>query len=117
MALYVAGGMGIVIALIHGWLGETKLIAPVTFPSRMAKNIMRAIFQLSTAIWIAGSAVLIATPAYVPDSHRAWVVAVATAPMLWCVFGNFWASRGRHFGWMALSVVLAIAAYGALGPA
>lgn len=117
IALYIGGGLGIVISLIHGWLGETRVIAPAKFPSRMTKDIARVIFQLSTLVWIAGCVILLLTPRYAPEAHRAVVVAFAMWPLLYSALGNFWASRGRHFGWMLLAVVMALAAYGALAPA
>ena len=62
--------------------------------------------------WIGGGALLLAAPLMASEPARHWIVAT-----LACVFGfgavaNALATRGRHFGWMALSAVVALAVAG-----
>ena len=114
--LPLAGLLGVIVALAHGWLGETKIIAHSKFPGRQAKGFVRAMWHLSSASWIAGSLLIAASPWLVTPAQRPWVVAYACLPMVWSIVANAWISRGRHFGWMALAVVVGLAALGvALG--
>ena len=62
--------------------------------------------------WIGGGVLLIAAPLMASEPARHWIIAT-----LACVFGfaalpNAWAMRGRHFGWVALSAVVALAVAG-----
>lgn len=111
--LPLAGVLGVLVALAHGYLGETRIIAAASFPSRQAKALVRAIWQLSTVTWALGSLAIAAAPSLIAESAtRQVVVAVAILPMLWGIIANAWITKGRHFGWMALAVVVGLAVTG-----
>jgi hypothetical protein len=111
--LPLAGAIGVMTAVMHGYLGETYIIAPAEFPNRQAQEFVRAIWQLSTATWVAGSLTIAAAPFVFADpTQRRLVLLVACLPMAWGLVCNAWISRGRHFGWMALSVVIGLAVLG-----
>ncbi len=103
LLLQCSGLAAIAVALIHGVLGETKVFARATIePPR----------QAGTVAWIGGGVLLIAAPLMASEPARHWIIAT-----LACVFGfaalaNAWAMRGRHFGWVALSAVVALAVAG-----
>jgi hypothetical protein len=112
LLLQCSGLAAIVAALIHGVLGETKVFARATIEPARLRTLIRLVWQAGTVAWIGGGILLIAAPwmASEPARHRI-VVTLA------CVFGfgalcNAWATRGRHFGWMALSAVVALAVAG-----
>jgi hypothetical protein len=107
-----AGVLTIVVALIHGYLGEAKVFARATIEPARLRTLIRLVWQASTVAWIGGGVLLIAVPWMGSEPARHWIVAT-----LACVFGlsacaNAWATRGRHFGWMALSAVVAMAVAG-----
>jgi hypothetical protein len=108
-----AGVLCVAAACVHGYLGETRLIAPARFPNRQAKALVSAAFQLSTALWIASGAVIAAAPWLFDDRGRPWAVAAACLPLLWVIVANAWITRGRHFGWKVFAAVVALAAMGA----
>jgi hypothetical protein len=111
--LPVAGVLGIATALIHGYLGETRIIALASFPSRQAKEFARAVWQLSTATWVAGSLTIAAAPfVFAELPQRRLALLVACSPMVYGLVCNAWISRGRHFGWMALAAVIGLAIVG-----
>jgi hypothetical protein len=114
LLLCIAGVLCIGAAGLHGYLGETRLIAPATFPNRQAKSLVRAVFQLSTAMWMASGAVMVAAPWVFDDRTRPWAVAAACLPLVWGIAANAWITHGRHFGWKVLSAVVGLAALGAL---
>jgi hypothetical protein len=49
------------------------------------------------------------TPLVAPEAARHWIVATVGAQYLYVAIVNAWASRGRHFGWMAMSAIVALA--------
>jgi len=112
--LVPAGILCIVVAVIHGYLGETRLIATATFPNRQSRQLVSAIWQLSTATWIASGAVIAAAPWLFDDQTRRWGVIAACLPLAWGVAANAWITRGRHFGWKVLGIVIVLAIIGSM---
>ena len=112
LLLPLAGGLGAVVAGWHGYLGETRLIAPLDIPNRQAKAFIRAMWQLSTATWMLCSLIIALSPWLARGGERVLVVAIASLPLLYGLIANAWISRGRHFGWKLLGVVLGLAAVG-----
>jgi len=112
LLLQCAGVLTIVVALIHGYLGEAKVFARATIEPARLRTLIRLVWQASTVAWIGGGVLLAAVPWMGSETARHWIVITMV-----CVFGfsalaNAWATRGRHFGWMALGAVVAMAAAG-----
>ena len=112
LLLQGAGVLTIAVALIHGVLGETKVFARARIEPERLRTLIRLVWQASTVAWIGGGVLLIAAPWMESELARRWIVVTMI-----CVFGfsavaNAWATRGRHFGWMALSAVVAMAVAG-----
>ncbi len=111
--LITAGGLGLIISLVHGYLGETKVVGPVQDVPISAKRILQAIMFLSAVYWFLGAALLVAAPFLLAPENRfiaGWGVG---ALFLSGAIGNFWATRGKHFGWMLLSMATLLAWSGA----
>jgi len=102
--LTVAGALGMLIAVIHGYLGEIKVVAPITGSPTSAKRIMQAIMFLSAIYWFVGGAILMATPYLFEGTARTFAIAFIGFLYLSGAIGNFWATRGRHIGWVLLSL-------------
>jgi hypothetical protein len=112
LLLQGAGVIAIIISLIHGVLGETKVFARATVEPPRLRLLLRLVWQAGTIAWIAGGVLLVAAPAMASDVARHWIVAT-----LGVVFGsaalcNAIATRGRHFGWIGMSAVVALAVAG-----
>ncbi|MFT4120169.1 hypothetical protein [Bradyrhizobium sp.] len=112
LLLQSAGVATIVVSLIHGILGETKVFARARIEPERLRTLIRLVWQASTVAWIGGGVLLIAAPWMASEPARHWIVVT-----LACVFGfaalaNAWATRGRHFGWVALGAVVAMAVAG-----
>ena len=112
LLLQCSGVVAIAVALIHGVLGETKVFARARIEPERLRTLIRLVWQASTVAWIGGGVLLIAAPWMDSELPRRWIVVTMV-----CVFGfsavaNAWATRGRHFGWMALSAVVAMAVAG-----
>ncbi|MBR0783577.1 hypothetical protein [Bradyrhizobium iriomotense] len=112
LLLQCAGVLTIVVAVIHGILGETKVFPRASIEPERLRTLIRLVWQASTVAWIGGGVLLIATPWMGSEPARHWIVVTMA-----CVFGlsaiaNAWATRGRHFGWIMLSAVVALAIAG-----
>ena len=110
--LQCSGLAAIAVALIHGVLGETKVFARTTIEPRRLRLLLRLVWQAGTVAWIGGGVLLLAAPAMDSVSARHWIVATLACVFAFAAFANAWATRGRHFGWMALGAVVALAVAG-----
>lgn len=111
--LYIAGPLTIVIAVVHGYLGATKIVGPSAAPNKEAKRILHAIMFLSAVYWFVGGAVLIAAPFLFEGETRKWVVYVIAAMLVSGAIGNMWSTRAKHFGGYVLLIVSGLALVGA----
>jgi hypothetical protein len=112
LAVQIAGVLAIVVAVTHGLLGEVRVFARAQIEPPWAKRLIRAVWQCSTVAWLAGGVLLCAIPLISSDPARRWIIAVLVAVYGSAVIGNAWATRGRHFGWMILTVVIVLALCG-----
>ena len=60
--LQCAGVAAIVVALIHGVLGETKVFARATIEPPRLRTLIRLVWQAGTVAWIGGGVLLVAAP-------------------------------------------------------
>jgi hypothetical protein len=104
----LAGGLGMLCAAVHGYLGERKAVRPVKDVPPSAKRVLRAVMFLSAAYWFVAGAVLAASPLLTAHDRE---LALAIAGFIYgsAAAANFWATRGRHFGWILLGVAAALA--------
>jgi hypothetical protein len=109
--LQIGGGLAIVIAIIHGVLGETKIFARTRIEPAWIRLMLRLIWQCSTLAWVSCGVLLIAAP-YLGDAARPWIVGIAVANFVAAAAGNAWATRGRHVGWMLMALASGLALAG-----
>jgi hypothetical protein len=110
--LQCSGLVAIAAALIHGVLGETKVFPRMTIEPQRLRTLIRLVWQASTVAWIGAGVLLAAAPWMASDLARHWIVVTLAFVFAFAAFANAWATRGRHFGWMALSAVVAMAVAG-----
>ena len=110
--LQCAGVAGILVAIIHGVLGETKVFARARIEPENLRTLIRMVWQAGTVAWIGGGVLLLAAPSLGSESARHWIVATNVVVYAFAVAGNAWWSRGRNFGWKALGVVVVLAVAG-----
>ena len=112
LLLQCSGLAAIAVALIHGVLGETRVFARATIEPPRLRNLIRLCWQIGTLGWICGGVLLIAAPSMASAPARHWIVITMCAMYGFGMIGNAWVFHGRHFGWMALSAVIAMAVAG-----
>jgi hypothetical protein len=110
--LQCAGLAAIAVALVHGILGETRVFARATIEPPRLRNLIRVCWQIGTVGWICGGVLLLAAPSLASTPARHWIVITMAVMYGFGMLGNAWIFRGRHFGWMALGAVIAMAAVG-----
>jgi uncharacterized membrane protein SirB2 len=110
--LQVSGIVAIAAALIHGVLSEARVFPRVTIQPQRLRTLFRFVWQVPTVAWIAGGVLLIAAPSMASESARHWIVVTLAGVFAFSAFGNAVGTRGRHFGWIVLSAVAAMAVAG-----
>lgn len=113
LLLVGAGVGGVLVAIIHGYLGHKIVLPQLAGGTAQIRRVNEAVFQLSTLYWLAGGLVLIATPYFLDDALRRVFVCGVVFLYATGAIGNFWATRGRHPGWVILLVVTIMALLGA----
>lgn len=112
LLLQGAGAIAILVSLVHGVLGETKIFARGTIEPPRLRLLLRLVYQAGTIAWICGGILLIAAPGMDSAAARHWIVATAAVVFGAAAVGNAWATRGRHIGWIGMSAVVALAIAG-----
>ena len=114
-AFVVAGCIGVCVAIVHGVLLQKLMIGPILASSGYpgsTRRLLPALMQFSTFCWFLGGVALIATPAF-PDQSS--ILTTATFVGIFYAFGaigNFWGTRGRHPGWVLLTIATALIVWG-----
>lgn len=118
-ALVAAGLIGSGVALVHGWLTERLMVAPIASTFLAAERtppalrlLVPALLQFSTFNWFLGGLALIAAALWLPPETRLPIGILVGSSYLYGAAFNLKASRGRHPGWMLLAVALVLIAYG-----
>src|SRR3954462_14387839 len=109
LLLQCSGAAAIAVALIHGVLGETRVFRRATIEPPRLRTLIRAVWQAGTVAWIGGGVLLMGGPWIASDAARRGVVETTAVMFATAAAANAWALRGRHFGWVALSAVVAMA--------
>jgi hypothetical protein len=112
LALQISGVLAILVAVTHGVLGEKRVFARAQIEPPWARRLVYAVWQCSTVAWFGGGILLFAAPLLPPEGARRLTILVLAAVYGAGAIGNAWATRGRHFGWMALTAVIAAALCG-----
>jgi hypothetical protein len=108
LMLQAAGCLAIIVSLVHGVLGETKVFARATIEPPRLRTLIRLVWQAGTLAWIGGGVLLILAPYMASEPARHWIVATFAVVFGFAAMANAYATRGRHFGWMLLSGVVAL---------
>jgi hypothetical protein len=112
LLVQAAGILGIAAALVHGYLGETRIFATARIEPGRARLLLRLVWQCGVVAWVAMGGLLIFAPDMGSNRARIAIIAASAAVFAAGAIGNAWASRGRHFGWAWLSVVVCLALAG-----
>src|SRR5215469_3515173 len=110
--LQLSGVVAIADAVIHGVLTEVKIFPRITIEPQGLRLLSHFVWQIPTVAWIAGGVLLIATPSMGSDAARHWIVVTLACLFAFSALGNAVGNRFRHFGWIVLGAVTAMALAG-----
>src|SRR6516165_3612709 len=96
LLLQVAGVATIVVAIVHGILGETKVFARARIEPERLRTLIRLVWQASTVAWAGGGILLLAAPWMASEPARHWIVVTLACVLGFAALANAWATRGRH---------------------
>ena len=111
--MFAVGSACVAVAILHGYLGHAKLIGPTHFATPEAKGLVGAIWQFSAVAWAASGIVIAASPWIFDAEQRMASIAMACIPLAYGACANAVITRGRHFGWKLLVMIMV----GAIGGA
>lgn len=112
LALQVSGALAILAAITHGVLGETRVFPRARIEPEWARRLIRIVWQCSSVAWLACGILILAAPLMASEAARRWIIFTLVPVYGVAAVGNAWATRGRHFGWMALTAVVVCALIG-----
>ncbi|RZN08627.1 hypothetical protein CWO91_21465 [Bradyrhizobium genosp. SA-3] len=112
LLLQCSGAAAVVLALIHGMLGETKVFARATIEPLRLRTLIRLVWQAGTVAWIGGGVLLLAAPWMQSNLARHWIIVTLAVVFGFAALANAFATRGRHFGWVGMGTVVALAVAG-----
>jgi hypothetical protein len=104
----IAGGLGTLCGVIHGYRGEMRVVRPIETVRASTKHVLSVVMVLTAMYWVAAGAIVAAGP-LLADHDRRIALYIAAAIYGTAAAANFWANRGRHFGWVLLSLAAALA--------
>jgi hypothetical protein len=118
-ALAMAGVIGSGTAVVHGILTQRLMVRPIEKAFLAGKPIDAPIRRLvpgllhfSTVVWFLGGLALIAAAIRFGHDAKLATGLLVGGSFLYGAFGNLWATRGRHPGWMLMAVALVLIAFG-----
>jgi hypothetical protein len=120
-ALVLAGAIGSGSALVHGVLTQWHIIDPfqglaAARFSTAIRRLVTVLLQFSTFNWfVGGLALLVAANVFGREARLATGLLVGSS-YLFAAVANFWATRGRHPGWLPYATALGLIAYGLAKP-
>lgn len=112
LVLQASGFLAIAVAIVHGVLGESRVFAHARIEPPAAKLLIRLVWQAGTVAWVGGGVLLICAGWFFPAPARQATILVLAVVFATAALGNAWATRGQHYGWMAMAVVVAMALAG-----
>ena len=112
LLVQLAGILALAVSIAHGVLGETKVFSRARIEPERVRLLIRLVWQGGTFAWMSLAILLIATPTLGSEAARHWIIAMSIVTYGFAAVGNAWATLRRHFGWVAMIVVIGLAAIG-----
>jgi hypothetical protein len=118
VAFAAAGAIGGGTAVVHGVLVQRLMIRPLaasladTSTPGSIRRLVPLLLHFSTVVWFLGGLVLIAAAVRLDGGARLAAGLFVGATFLFGAVVNFWATRGRHPGWMLMAAAVVLVALG-----
>ena len=116
-AFIAAGCVGVFVAIFHGLVTQKRMIAPILNETTLPGSIRRLVpllLHFSTTCWLFGGFALIAMPFFLDVSAKLTTAVFVGVFYSIGAIGNLWGTRGKHPGWILLSVAVALIIFGVI---
>lgn len=114
-AFISAGGIGSLVAIIHGLILQKSIIPAILKTAKMNDNFTRLtapLLHFSTIAWFLGGLALIAAPFYMNASAKLTTAIFVGSFYIFGAVGNLWGTRGKHPGWVLLAAAVGLIVFG-----
>jgi hypothetical protein len=122
-ALAAAGLVGAGGAVVHGLLVQRLMVRPFLQISEgdsrfggAVRRLVPPLLHFSTLAWFLGGLALIAAAVRLDGAARLVTGLLVGSLFLFGAVANFWATRGRHPGWMVMAAAILLIAAGLARP-
>ena len=123
VALSLAGIVGAGVAIFHGIAVQQRMVRPFKVAaladgsfSGVIMRLIPPLLHFSTVVWLLGGLALIVAANGLEHDGRLAVSLLVGLTYLFGVIFNFWATRGRHPGWILLAVAIALIVASSIRP-
>jgi hypothetical protein len=107
-----AGGLAILIAVLHQSLAEMRLFPRIKPEAVSAKPLLRAVWLNGSIAWASIGILLMLSPTFGSQAARHWIVVDAVVVLGSAAIGNAWYFKWKHPGWVLLAVAIGLAIAG-----
>lgn len=112
LLIEIAGGLAILLAVLHQSFAERRLFPRIELEAVPAKPLLRAMW-LNGSLACAGIGILlILSPTFGSQAARHWVVVYAVVVLGSAAIGNAWFFKWKHPGWVLLAIIIGLAIAG-----
>ena len=118
VALGLAGLIGSGVAVVHGILTQRLMVEPFRAMASTAhtpstiRRLVPGMLHFSTYNWFLGGLALLVASLWLGPQARLATALLVGSSYLFGAVGNFWATRGRHPGWVLYAIALGLIVYG-----
>lgn len=109
--LFTAGLIGSIVAIVHGVLMQRLMVRPILDQVEVTpatQRLLPILLQFSTFCWLFGGLVLMAAPLLPNTASIVTAAGFVGAFYMFGAVGNFIGTKGRHPGWVLLTISSAL---------
>lgn len=117
LALSLAGLIGAATAIFHGIVTQRLMVKPIdrrlaeaSGVSPTIRRIVPPLLHYSTYSWLVGGIALIIAANAAGTETRSAIGLLVGSMFLYGAVANLWATRGRHPGWLLMTIACALIA-------
>ena len=114
----IAGLIGAATAVFHGILTQRLMVTPIdrrladaAGVSATIRRIVPPLLHYSTYSWLVGGIALVVVANRSNEDARLAVALLVGSMFAYAAAANFWATRGRHPGWLLMAAAVGLIAF------
>jgi hypothetical protein len=115
LAFFIAGSIGSFVSVVHGILIQRNIVGPFCEGASQpasTRRLLAVLMQFSTFCWFLGGVGLMVAPQFSSLPEQSMLAKIVALFYIYGALGNFWATKGRHPGWILLAISVGLILYG-----